>query len=407
MPRPMNPVPKYRLHKQSGQAVVTIRQSDGRRRDVLLGKWNSAGSRKEHARILVGLANADGPTRPRGASDITANEVLVAFLAHADIHYRRTDGTVTHEAAEFRQSIRYVRELYGMEPAADFGPLALKAVRDAMIKAGLSRQVINMRIGRVKRVFAWAVGEEIIPAAKVDAMKHVAGLQRGRSGAKEVDRVKPVPEDVVQATLPHLPRHVAGLVRFQLATGCRPGEAILLRRCDLDTSAPIWQFIPAHHKLAHKDLVRVIPIGPKGQALLAEFPTGDPGEYVFNPAAGEEERNAARTAARRTPRWGSHMERNRTKRVRTPRRAASDRYTVSSYGRAVARGVALANRAGANPPLPPWSPNQVRHLYATMVRSRFGLEAAQVALGHSRADVTQIYAERNAALAAEVASKVG
>jgi hypothetical protein len=35
------------------------------------------------------------------------------------------------------------------------------------------------------------------------------------------------------------------------------------------------------------------------------------------------------------------------------------------------------------------------------------LEAAQVLLGHSKADVTQVYAERNEALAADIAVKIG
>ena len=54
-----------------------------------------------------------------------------------------------------------------------------------------------------------------------------------------------------------------------------------------------------------------------------------------------------------------------------------------------------------------WSPNQLRHLAATKIRHKFGLEAAQVSLGHSRMDVTQIYAERNQELAARVAREVG
>jgi hypothetical protein len=35
------------------------------------------------------------------------------------------------------------------------------------------------------------------------------------------------------------------------------------------------------------------------------------------------------------------------------------------------------------------------------------LEAAQATLGHSRADVTQVYAERDLALAAKVAGEIG
>ena len=55
------------------------------------------------------------------------------------------------------------------------------------------------------------------------------------------------------------------------------------------------------------------------------------------------------------------------------------------------------------------SPNQeIRHtLGKTKVRHEFSLEHAQVILGHAKADVTQRYAERDMALAGEVAAKIG
>ena len=57
--------------------------------------------------------------------------------------------------------------------------------------------------------------------------------------------------------------------------------------------------------------------------------------------------------------------------------------------------------------IPHWHPNQLRHTAATMIRKEFGLEAAQVILGHSKADTTQIYAERDAAKAIEIIRKIG
>jgi site-specific recombinase XerC len=54
-----------------------------------------------------------------------------------------------------------------------------------------------------------------------------------------------------------------------------------------------------------------------------------------------------------------------------------------------------------------WSPNQLRHAAGTEVRRQYGLEAAQVILGHAKADVTQVYAERDHALAIEVMGKIG
>ncbi|QEF97910.1 hypothetical protein Mal15_19560 [Stieleria maiorica] len=54
-----------------------------------------------------------------------------------------------------------------------------------------------------------------------------------------------------------------------------------------------------------------------------------------------------------------------------------------------------------------WSPNRLRHTRGTEVRKQFGLEAAQVILGHSVANVTEIYAERDAEKARDVARKTG
>ena len=50
-----------------------------------------------------------------------------------------------------------------------------------------------------------------------------------------------------------------------------------------------------------------------------------------------------------------------------------------------------------------WTPHRLRHNAATRVRRDFGLEAAQVILGHARADVTQLYAETDRSRAIEVA----
>jgi integrase len=44
---------------------------------------------------------------------------------------------------------------------------------------------------------------------------------------------------------------------------------------------------------------------------------------------------------------------------------------------------------------------------ATRIRTDFGLKAVQILLGHSKADMTQIYAERDAGRAVAVAAKIG
>ena len=54
-----------------------------------------------------------------------------------------------------------------------------------------------------------------------------------------------------------------------------------------------------------------------------------------------------------------------------------------------------------------WAPNQLRHSAATRIREQYGVEAAQTVLGHSDPRMTTVYAERNFALAADVALKIG
>ena len=109
---------------------------------------------------------------------------------------------------------------------------------------------------------------------------------------------------------------------------------------------------------------------------------------------------AERAAARKTPRYPSHMKRNAQKRKPDGQRKPGRGYTPHGIEVAVAR--ACKKRK-----VPHWHPNQLRHLFATRIRKAHGLEAAQVLLGHARADVTEIYAEKNLELAVRIASAVG
>jgi integrase len=57
--------------------------------------------------------------------------------------------------------------------------------------------------------------------------------------------------------------------------------------------------------------------------------------------------------------------------------------------------------------IPHWSPNQLRHTAATEIRKAYGLESVQAVLGHASMRVSENYAQRNLALAAEIMRKIG
>ena len=65
-------------------------------------------------------------------------------------------------------------------------------------------------------------------------------------------------------------------------------------------------------------------------------------------------------------------------RMRSKKRATQERYNRTSYTRAIARAVVVAEVAH-------WYPNQLRHGHATRVRKMFGLEHAGASLGRASA----------------------
>jgi integrase len=110
-----------------------------------------------------------------------------------------------------------------------------------------------------------------------------------------------VGNEVVDATLPHLPEVVADMVRLQRVTGCRPAEVCLVRPCDVDTSGDVWIYRPESHKTEHHGRARIICIGPKGQDVLCPYLLQHEGSYCFSPIDSERKRLAALHARRRTP----------------------------------------------------------------------------------------------------------
>ncbi len=253
-------IPSYRRHKPSWQAVVSVGG-----RDIYLGKWNSAASRAEYNRIIAEWS-AHGGTLPAPSNDRTVGELLAAFLAHALRYHRRPDGKPSTELASYKQAMRHVKALYSRVPIADFGPMALKAVRQRLVEAGLARVTINRQVNRIRHIFKWGVENELVPPAVLQALQAVAGLRYGRSDAREVEPVKPVPELFVDAVLAHVAPQVAAMIDLQRVTGMRSGEVTIMRGADINTAGKVWVYCPESHKSAWRGHERKVYLGPKSAA---------------------------------------------------------------------------------------------------------------------------------------------
>jgi integrase len=344
------------------------------------------------------------------------SHLIARYWRFAKQHYRRA-GETTRTIEDVRLSLRPLRRLYGHTPAVDFGPRGLKAIRQSMIVSKLSRRVINKRVRIIRQVFRWGTAEELVPPSVYQALQAVTGLQKGRTDAPERDPVLPVADDVVEATLSHLPPIVRDMVKLQRLTGTRPAEICLLRPSDVERTGELWEYRPEHHKTEHHGHQRVILLGPQAQEILRPYLLRPADAYCFSPAESEKRRRQIMRANRKTRVQPSQIDRSKRNAKRKPR----DRYCVDAYRRAIHRAVQLANRKVAKEAaeakargehveavlLPKWSPNQLRHTAGTAIRKQFGLEAAQVVLGHRKADVTEVYAERDIDLARRVIAQVG
>jgi integrase len=113
-----------------------------------------------------------------------------------------------------------------------------------MIAGGLARGVINQRVGRIKRVFRWALSEELVPEPAYRALLAVDGLKAGRSPAREPDKVRPVPDAHVEVVLPHLSTPLRAMVQLQRLTGMRSGEVAQMRTRDVDAGGDVWRYTP-------------------------------------------------------------------------------------------------------------------------------------------------------------------
>jgi integrase len=372
--RPSGPrTPGYRLHKPSGQAVVTLSG-----RDHYLGPHGTGASRASYDR-LVALWLANGRRRlGKDRQQLTIDELLEPFEEWARSYYN-SSGRSDEFSNQLRYAMRALSELFGSTRAASFDALTLKAIRQRMLDEGrLARTTINARISRIRRIFEWGVQEGLVPTEVVVGLRTVKGLRRGRSKAPEPEAVRPVSQVHVDAVLHHLNGDVRAMVELMWLTGMRVGEVCAMRADRIDRDPPgldgVWLYEPKLHKTAHHGHRRCVLFGAKAQGALTPFLCRPADRPLFSPLL----------AALAVEKAGGR---------RVGSRPLRDAYTDGGVRRAIARACKLAG-------VPHWHPHQLRHAAATRIRSAAGLDVARAVLGHRTYLMTDEYAEADLRVAA-------
>ncbi len=281
-------------------------------------------------------------------------DLVPLYLAHARVYYRRRDGSPTREHFNCGSVLAsFLRHLGGPTPFASIDRRVVRGWIDARILAGDSRGYINASLGRLRRFARWCVDEHDQAAVVVAELACVRALPAHRSRAVEPDPVAPADLDTVRAVLAFMPAVARDVIQLLVHTGARLSEVLEAQNRDVVIDAGGGARLSPHqHKCAHRGRRREIPLTPEAFAIIERYRRPlCPMDPLFPPIGQGRRRSMSPDAVRGAV-----------------RRAC------------VRAGVAA------------WTPHQVRHAVAAVVRDRQGLEAASALLGHASIEMTEHYA---------------
>jgi integrase len=423
-----NTVPVLQHHTPSGQGRVNLCKTD-----CYCGKWDSPQCKAKYDRLIAewllngrrlpesvkskstvgfsqkhesspqielskaGVAQPENTREPASVSGKLICEIAARYMDYCEDYHIDKFGKKSSGYGEALQAIRAL-EPYDDIPADAFGTKMLSELQTLLVHQGRSRQGCNRILKTIKALFKWAESQELVLPGKWHNLCSVHSLKKRRTIARETAGVKPVSLEVVEKTIPYLPRVVADMVRIQLRIGARPTEVCIMRPMDFDCSEDIWEYRPSFHKTDHipDNEEKIIPIGPIVQKILKPYLERPADAYLFSPIESEEERHKDMRARRKSKVQPSQKNR----RKKNPKRPPGDCYDRDSYRKAVQRA---AKKAGVES----WCPLQLRHTAATNIRKLGGIEDAQILLGHKDVKITQVYAERDLTRGKEIARRYG
>ena len=163
--------PKYLCQKCKDRPDRAYTRIDGKK--VYLGKYGSEESRAKYAELIVATNRV--PPTPEPAGPPTVSELMAAYLVHVDEYY----GHKSPEWYHARSYMKGLRRHFGALQAHVFKAKKLKELREHWIANGWSRRYINEHVARLKRMFKWAVSEEMVPTDVYQSLCLVDGQVQG------------------------------------------------------------------------------------------------------------------------------------------------------------------------------------------------------------------------------------
>ena len=344
MGRKRNIVPTHREHKTLGRSFI-----EWNGQIFYTGLSGTIEAAESYAKMVSNILSVGEPC-PNAAVDVRPSvaKISAKYLEHV----KREKPP---DSDEDKAVGRVVKDLSLFDYAAEkFSPGRLSELIQMWVDKRLALTTINKKHNYVLNIFRWAAQMDLVTPTVWSALLTVRKIKPGRTSAKQPKKVKPVACEVVESILDHCQPRIAAVLRMQLYTGMRCGEVLRMTMAEIHGNI----YSPYKHKNRWRNKDRTVHLGPRAMALINEWKTDDPYKRLFTDMSSD------------------------------------------YYGRWVKIACKRAK-------VPHFTSHQIRHYHATMVRAKFGLDAAQAALGHSSARTTEIYAEVSTTLAKKVSEDIG
>jgi integrase len=349
------------------------RHSTGQARCWWASAWHYFGaadtpaSQAAYATFLYRIATGDPALVPPVVATIplTVADVAAAWMEGGTLELTERG----REIEAFRLTLPPLLRLWGKLAASTFGAQHLIELRQAMVsgswmtdeerqhpqrrgKVGWSRQLVNQRIGRVKRIWQWAELVRMVPVGSYAALAAVRPLRENARGTRENRKRQGPPWDVYKRVARCCPPVVRSLLIVAWWTGARPGELMSMRAGDVDLANGVYR--PRQHKTDYLGHAREIALGPKALAALTPWlrKAAGPESIVFPPS----------------------------------RRRTAEAYDRHTLAQVIQRG---CERAGVEKGSV--TSYLARHAAKERIERREGIEAARQVLGHRSVSTTARY----------------
>lgn len=305
-------------------------------------------------------------TAKRCPGGITVEELAARYTKFAETYYRRRDGSPTGRDNVVKLGVRLFRQMYGRKYVADLQHSDMLAHRDALVRTGIARTTVNTYLNCTRNMIEWALDEGLIRALVKAELTQVKPFKPFRSPCPEKPPVTSVSDEVIRRTIECMMPNTADMVMVHRLTGMRPMEMCDLEWQYIDTSCEPWVYRPPRNKNEFHNQPRIVCIGPKAREILSRHRDTP---IPFSPKIATLEYFAVKREKAVCP---SKRDRRNPLAVRVPR----DKWGRHEYNQSITDACKRAEQ-------PHWTPNQLRHTFATAIRRKFGIEAARAVLGHS------------------------